>query len=342
MDRVITKLLGVGLAASLFIVVGCVKDDQSDCPPPVPPNDFVADLMLVKIVDAATGEEEDTGDRLTSGHLYIFDAAQQLIGHVSMPDEELGKPKQIPLSRSLAGPGDEIYISAWGNLVDTFEPFYIEMGDDMSAQHINLEQDPAPGDNWLTPGDIFFGMHSLVLGQPDDGSEPVPGEPIVHVITITQPTAKLTITTRGLPEGAHPDDYYYNVGRLNAGYTYQGDPVQGIEGYSTSPTDHFQNGDLVMQEPLNLIPSIDPDNVDENSAVLIQLYQSATAATRADENDIDLTDGGVTNVNDGAGDYITLRSGQTTNVLIDFDHETIEVSVKMTPWGEVYQWSKWE
>ncbi len=348
MKQAIRIITGVTLATA---ICGCdgIYDDLEDCPP------YMEEVMIVTAIDAGTGKSITVSQRVLDGSLFFFDDQTTLVDYVPVEKAQLGVEKPIPiLEQKKYTKGDMVYVSAWGNIGDSNMSVlgtYAIGQDDISKQFLNLSPNEDYDGYYNCPQEILFGMRQIIFGQINhrkfdrietkaDGTLK-----LVHEIQITQLNALLWIQVENLPDGYNPEDYYFQIERQNNGYDYEGVPHAGNELREIREVGVINtgNGFLITKTPYNLVPSLDPNDIDGDTGVTLRLFQIGTT-TRAGE-DIDLT-GEVSKVDYGDGDYIGLYSGKTTNVYIRFPETgpgtgDIEVFVKVTPWGEIYQWTEW-
>lgn len=359
--RILPVMVGIVMMAAMS---GCVREqNRDDCPPdvpPPPPKPELEELIVVTVVDAETGESVITSEIIQDGSLFFFDTSVEelsAIGYIPVAKEQLGKEKPFPTmddGRQLK-PGDVIFISAWGNIEGNMNvEGYYEPGQNIYTPFLHMIPNMTYTEYYMCPGVLFFGMRRIVVGEVDAEQfdhltvNPDGSKKLVHEIRITQLNALMTIQVENLPEGFNPEDYYFDIGKQNSGYDYQGLPfVDTDEVLHNIRETGIVNPDgyLVTEVPYNLIPSIGASSVDDitaDKAVELHLYQRA--ATRA-EGDVDLT-GPVSKIDYGDGDYIGLYPRQTTHVRIRFPPGgpgtgDITVEVRVIPWEEINQWSGW-
>jgi hypothetical protein len=342
-NRVKIPTLSVMIAALMATMSGCVKEDLSNCPPT--PDD-IEEVLVVRAIDFVSGADITHSGTVTGASLFVFDQNERFITQVDVPADQLGNELEIPISvLTRATAGDAIHISAWGNLednvdlTDQLDPNNDDVIDagvtGVTLDHtlIDLEPDEDKSSAYMDcPGNTFFGFKSIVLGQSDTRAT----QKIIHRVEVKQKSSRLHITVRGLPATARSNDYYFTLRRQNDGYTFEGTPVSDDSRAIWEVGEFNAIHDFVSPQPYYLVPSVDPENVTASSASAIRLFQ---VASQPGGTDTDLT-GPVTQ--DIAGEYIALFPGQTTNVYIEFSpSKEIEVRMVVTPWDEVYQWSKW-
>ncbi len=350
-NRVLRRLFPVMVIASMAAMAmsGCnIKEDRSCCRPIVSPEPGIEEVMVVTAVDAGTGEVITVSEKVQDGSLFFFDNDLILRDYTPVEKSQLGQYKPMPIKVDrLSSLGDTIWVSAWGNIEGNFNVVgtYAIGEDNLFTRFLNIMPNSLWDGFYTCPGEILFGMSRIIMGKKDPESnfdsietKPDGTQRLVHEIRITQINALLWIQVEGLPGGFDPEQYYFRINRQNNGYDYQGLPFGGDELRSIREVGIMQNGNLVVEQPYNLVPSLDGD-IGEDDAVHLHLYQ--IAPTRAEE-DIDLT-GPVSKVDYGDGDYIGLYGGKTTNVYIRFlPTGDMEVHVKITDWGEIYQWTIWD
>lgn len=323
------------LTAALFSIAagGCIRDDRSGCEPPAAGD--IEEVLVVRAMDLVSGADITSSGAVTSASLFMFDGNQTFLARVDIPQEQLGREVEIPIpATTRASAGDTIYISAWGNIEDgvTVDEGICE-DYNMDDTCIDLKHDDDNDGCMKCPGSIFFGLNSIVLGRSDTRTA---DNKIIHIVRISQKSARLHITVRGLPAEDSDDDYYFSLCRQNDGYTFGGVPVDDDARDITESGVFDDLHDFVSPQPYNLVPSIDPEGIGSHDCATIHLFRRG--ASRA-EGDIDLS-GAVSQ--DSDGNYIALRSGETTNVYIEFlPGGGIEVKTAVTPWDKVYQWSIW-
>ncbi len=346
------KWAALVLGMAVVTLGGCnsIKDDLEDCPP------YTQEVMIVTARDAGTGATITISDKVQDGSLFFFDGKDdKLVDYVAMAKTNLGVEKPIPvLASGKYKKGDMMWISAWGNIGDSnmnVTGLYDIGVDDISTEFLFLTPNPDYEGFYTVPQEILFGIRTIIFGEVVDPrydkvvDNPDGTKKLVHEIQITQLNALLWVQVENLPDGYKAEDYYLQICNQNNGYNYQGDVFAGDELREMRGVGKIdaRTGFLVSPAPRNLIPSLDPNNINEDNAVALHLFQVGDGTTRA--GDIDLT-GAVNRTTYGDGDYIGLYSGKTTNVLIRFPEGgpgkgDIEVYVEVTEWGVIHQWTTW-
>jgi hypothetical protein len=308
---------------------------MSFCPP------VFEEMMIVRAFESDSGLDVSHSDRIADGTLFIFDSSERLIQVVQVAKNEMGIEKALPLPAGVKE-GDEIYISAWGNVNDNMEARSdYQLGEPMSAQFLTLRPDVDHNGYELPPGgELFFGLHKMVVGHADgdDTAIQIPGrrstDPdivrITHTIPISQVDARLAVTVIGLEE-RDADLYHFLMEGRNNVYAFDGTVLGGVDPRQIYGHGVFNGaGQLVFREPYRFIPSVDPNNVTLENSIKVHLMQS-------DENSsappINITEE-VSNK-----EPIVLMKGKTTNVLILFDNGDVSMQVVITEWNEIHQWT---
>ena len=333
-------------------MTGCVAEDMSNCPPVTPPATPTQEVLVVRVTDILSGADlTDTG-RVIDASLMIFDADRNFVERVEITGEQLGTELEIPVSvatRAAAASAGEFYVSAWGNIAGNIDrQEQVSAGAPISSQFLRLKPSLTYSDNMTCPGEMFFGLKKITLGQGDTTRATATGDTIkiVHIVPITQRTARMAITVRGLPADATAEQYYFSLCEQNDGFTFEGTPMQNDMMCKIREQGVFNAAhEYVSPEPYWVIPSIDPENPHGCNAGVC-LYKVGGGTRGSDEAGYINADGDMNITGkatmDTAGNHIALYAGQTTNVLFEFSPTgDFEVTVKYTPWNEVYQWSNW-
>jgi hypothetical protein len=313
---------------------GCVKEDLSNCTPPVTPPPVVREEVLrVRAIDILSGADISQTRPVLNAHLYVFDDSGNFATQVDVRGAQLGDEVEIPIKLTSRAIGDTFHISAWGNILSTMDAQVVDGSHNLSSVFLDLSTDADEDEYAELPGDVFFGFKTITIGREDTRAD----DKIVHTVDITQKTARLHIVVQGMPADTSADDYYFTLGRVCDGFDFHGNPVNDDNRRIKQVGVFNAAHEYVSPQPYYMIPSIDPENIDETTATTVRLWKVGADPDGAD--DIDLT--GRVNT-DRDGDYIGLTAGQTTNVLIIFTPTgDIEVRLEVTPWNEVYQWSTW-
>lgn len=341
------------LLAAALLSGGCVREDLSDCRPAP----FVmGERLMVRAIDLVSGSDLTQSGAVNDLSLLFFDDSQTLVARVDMPADSLGREIDIPSAAlTRASKGSTLHISAWGNIGgETIVQNEHLQGAAMGSEFLNLNAHDVHSEFWWrSPGDMFFGLSTIALGE---GGETRADGTRVHEVRISQKNARVAVTARGLPAGASADDFFFSLCEQNDCYSFDGTPM--MVGHMTKIREEgafMPNGDFVSLTPFFIIPSIDPTDVGGcvSGVCVYQTRQAAanavegqTRRTRAEgdtKGDID----GEGNVNfsgkateDVDGNHLAFYAGQTTNVLFEFASDgQVEIHVAITAWNEVYQWS---
>ncbi len=348
------------IACAAVALAGCVREDRSMCPPEINPNQTVTEVLSLRAFDIDTDEDiTDTGT-VTDATLVLFDPEGNFLEQIDIPGDRLMDDIEIPITlRDYVG---DVYVSAWGNIKDN-----VNFPDDFSdanyseTRSLDLLHDPQYDGFHLCPGETFFGTQKITLGGLDELTTPTrQGETVVRrqQIDIKQKNAKLFVTARGLPEPGPQEDYYIVVSNLDDGYIFDGTPNTENP---DAPADireqkgiYQANGDLTSQAPMILIHQRDPEKVDQNTTMRLDLYRVSQV-----EGEPDIHIGG-TVMSDQFGNAIPLYSGKQTSVLITFsggcgcgaeectcgadcdccEEVKIVLEMKVIDWHEVSQWTQ--
>lgn len=310
------------LLAIALILSGCVKEDNSDCPPDPAPAESVRQLLYLRIADILDGSDLTATEELEDVMVYLFDRDKMLVDTIPYTTSMIRSGMPIDLTdRGMEGG----YASVWANINELIDGPDPEFGESINSLSLDITPDLERADFFLCPGDIFFGYEQIDFNRIDPTLE-------TDTVTLMRKNARLSITVRGLPAGADHEDYYFRIRPIFSGYEYDGDPRHTMR--EIWETGIFQDDDLISPDPYWMIHH--PANVDytDENSVEIDLY--GPAASR--------TDGKIGSaVRDVNGRYIHLERGKTTNVLIVIDDTSgeIQVHLALTPWYEVHQWTIW-
>jgi hypothetical protein len=304
----------------------------------------VVEYLNLRATDIDSGDDvTDDTERVSDVTLYLFDQEGSLFQVVTVRGEErdVDIPIILPGRMTRAVGQQDIRVSAWGN-TGNFVQILGPIGLDIDTKFLGLEQDDYDDgdgdedDNYmLSPGETFFGFQTVTIGGEDAATRADADGKVRHSIEMTQKNARLVVTVRGLPEG-EDDEYYFRFGGQNEGYDFEGDASEAR--YYIKEAGSFKGGDFVSDGGLSLVHDPDPDTVDETNCTTIQLYKDMNEAVTGLDSEA------VTGIvdRDSSGEYIALHSGMTTNVLIELGAMVdVAVSIEVTDWDEVYQWSTW-
>lgn len=329
-------------AALAGLLSACVREREwADCPPPVV--EPTSERLVVNVRDLASGGDLTHADTVQDAVLMVFDEDGTFLYRIEMPARSFGKELELPSELVTRAAGRRLTVSAWGNLAENMTAFDEQsgVGHTLSSQFLALNVNTEYPDNWYSPGDVFFGLATIDLEARD-----------LHPVEITQKTARMAVTVRGLPAGESADDYYLSMCEQNDGFTFSGTPLRTTEWCKIRERGVFTtSGDFTTAEPYYVIPSVDPTDASGCNAgvCLYKVGAGDPAQTRALTSDQAgyVTEDGDLNVSgkarvDVEGNHLALSAGLTTNVLISFTSTgDIEVSIRMTDWDEVYDWHTW-
>lgn len=282
----------------------CIREDLGECEEEI--------SVVIKVVDAITGEDITASDTVNYAELYIFSKEGNYLQTVNATGEQIRQRFPVTIRyKDVRG----LWIATWGNLGEKQKVSELTAASSLDNATVSL----VTGENGFTetPDDLFFGLQQVNANVSRTRTEEV---------VITRKVARMHITVRGLPLETPAEEYYFIVHMQNDGYDFRGIPTR--KAIKIKETGGFrENHDLITPLNLNLVPvTNEPDD-----RVVIGLLREVK-----DGDDI-LVASADTDVN---GRPIAPAAGLTTNVLIELA-STIEVYVETTPWGQIYQWVEW-
>ncbi|MCC8089028.1 MAG: FimB/Mfa2 family fimbrial subunit [Rikenellaceae bacterium] len=301
------RLASLAVLFTMFPSQGCIKEDMTDC---------VTEewLLYVKVVDIATGSDITASGEVDNIVINIFDSENWFVASYSMSALQIREREPVRIKNSGKS---RLIVSAWGALDDNVAVSETGEGSILRESTVTLLPNPVAEEYDRFPGDYFFGLKEIISGNELSRTEE---------IVITQKNAKLNVTVRGLDHST-PEYYYFKISHNYSGYDFSGTPLVHSS-YLKTQGEFNDSGEYITREPCILIHS-DYDGLpsDENSA-WVGLFdgEREIAGTNKDSN----------------GNYISLLSGLTTNVLLDLDEDgRISVYIKITPWDEIYLWPEY-
>ncbi len=298
-----------------FALSACsIKEDFSDC---------IVDeyLLYVKVMDDIPGTDITETGKINNTYVYLFNTENKIISIYELNASRIASREPIVLY-GLDPTG--IQVVAWGNMGKQIDLPPTQPGDNLDELQLSLKPDPAtPGYN-LLPDEIFFGSEPLDF---------ITRSKAIHSqeIVIRPKNARLHITVRGLdvPETEKENNNYFRISTPHNGYTFGGMPTNEASALRGKGT-FENNGEYVTPEAWQMIHSIHPETPAEDDGIRVEFYRESPGGDR-------LLAGADT---DHMGNYITLTSGRTTNILLDTgSNGQLDVRVEVTPWDEIYQWS---
>jgi len=348
------RSISVAAVALSALMAGCVAESYENCPPEE------TKRFEVGIRDLVTGQDITATADVSDVVLMLFDSLGGYVTRIDVDAHNIGRELDFPPALNERTPGERLTVSAWGNL-ETNMTFSEEVGTGhtLDQQFLALKANTEYRDNWHSPGNMFFGLDTLTVGA--EG---------VQRVELTQKTARMAVSVRGLPAGTSADDYYFSMCEQNDGFTFDGTPLRTYEWCKIRENGVFtSSGDFTTAEPYYVIPSVDPYDVSAcNAGVCLYkvgggletrgsdagttdagCHPQGRGVTRAltsdqagyvtEDGDLNITGKAVVDLD---GNHLALHQGQTTNVLITFALSgEIEIRVRMTAWDELYQWSNW-
>lgn len=262
--------------------------------------------LLYIVVEVVDGEIP----ALEGATLFLFNSDRTYRTSISVSAEDIAG--NVPISI----PDDKRNLPwavVWGNLDDREQVSVPVQESTIESMFVSMKKD---ADGYAIPSsDLFFGIKQLS------------GTDVEYIISSPKP-GRIFITVKGLTEIQDAEQYYFTVESPYGGYDFAGLPI------SSGKTEWkllgiFEGNDLVTSEAHNMVhfPSA------TESVATVNLYKNAITTSDQLLASID---------KDINGKPIVLPSGLTTNVLIDFaGNGELKVSVVITDWGEIHQWSEW-
>ncbi len=301
---------GLLLLLTMQMTQSCIKEDLSGCE-----NEEL--LLYVKVVDVVTGVDITGTGEMQSAGLYVFNRNKDHIRTYTLSALQIAQREPVIIhDYDPAG----MWISAWGNIGD--EVLCSEMGEGVTADDltVSLKPDPLHPGYDLAPNDFFFARKEVQGNNNLQDREE---------IVFTQKNAKLQVTVRGLKD-TNAANYYFEIINKFHGYDYRGLPISQITHRQEKGIFNSRE-ELVSPVPWLFIHSANQNQATEEQSVWVHVYKEGS--------------GEIIQTNrDTHGNYITLLSGKTTNVLIDLtggDQGQFIVQVVISPWDEIHQWEHW-
>lgn len=344
-----SKKLTYLFAVAALLLQGCIMDNE--CPSV---QESAAEVISVRLVDLLSGDDITATGAVDDVVLLFFDANDTYLARLNVQHEQLGTeielPSELVARAQTRGTGSTLQVSAWGNLEANMFQEEVVAGHTLGSHFLTLKSNTEYIDNWYNPGAMFFGLTTITLGQ---------GK--VHTVPLSQKTARLAVTVRGLSK-AKADDYYFSMCEQNDGFNFDGTPLRINQWCKIREQGVFNAaGDFTTVEPYYVIPSTDPNDVTAcNAGVCLYKVGGGLASMRAHGHSLTREDEPLTSDQAGYvtvdgdmnitgkakvdvdGNHLALSAGQTTNVLITvLSTGDIAVEVVMTPWDEVHSWRTW-
>ncbi len=296
----------IPIICSVWILQSCIKDNLTHCV-----NEPLQ--LVVKVVDVVTGNDITETGELEEASLYLYDQHGYCIKVYTLTASQIKERQPVFITE----PDREgMIVSAWGNLGNELDISDIEEGEPGDYFKITLSRDPENEAFNRGLNDFFFSAHHMDEQQASER---------IQEVVLTQKNAKLHITVRGIQDIAEEDLWFKLTNRYN-GYGYKGVPLRTSS--SRKEKGGFNsNNEYVSKDSYLLIHSANQKQASADNSLTIALYNREEEMV-------------VTN-RDTGGNYITLVSGKTTNVLIDISKGIFEVYMIVTPWNEIHQWETW-
>lgn len=304
------RSLWVGMLISLlFLQASCIKEDLESCPTIITTNIYITVQTATKIPDIA---------QVDKAILYLFDRNGAYERQIGLSEVEISGQSPVPLSYE---PDNIPYAIVWGNIKDrTVVPDFAP-GTSMEEVILSLKQE---SDGYSKqPDNLFFGMKRLSGAEKEE-------------VIISPKTARINITVKGLPGSEEEESYYFSAESQYSSYNLMGTPLYGSSSIKLMASFNKQHN-LVTPECYNLIhyPLSATQLAEDNKEALnLKLYKKTPG-----ESEDNLL---ISANKDKEGNYLIPQPGKTTNVLIYFTQDgNAQVTIMITAWGEVYQWTEW-
>lgn len=300
----------ISLISLIFLQAGCIREDLESCPASITTNLY--------ITVQEKGEVPENVTQVDRAILYLFDRNGAYDRQIGLSEVEISG--QLPVSVSYE-PDNIPYAIVWGNIKERTVVSDFAPGTSMEQIILSLEQE---SDGYSQqPDDLFFGMKRL------NGTEK-------EEVIILPKTGRINITVKGLPDNKQGESYYFSANSQYSSYNLMGTPVYGSSNMRLMASFNKQH-DLVTPQSYNLIHyplSAAKLAVNDNEALRLELYKKIPG-----ESEDNLL---ISANKDQAGNYLIPQPGKTMNVLIYFTQNgNAEVTVMITAWDEVYQWTEW-
>lgn len=296
-------LAGVSLITPLF--TGCIREDRSAC---ATETDLYIKVQPAEFYGGSSAPVEEAT-------VYLFDHNKRFISQIGVSRQQI--ESNIPVRISVS-PSDNPWAVVWGNIKENEQVSGLGPSAQMDEVLVMLKKDSEGYD--IAPDNLFYGIKKLS----GSGTEEV---------TISLKVGRVELTVKGLPQDARAEDYYFTVDAAYGGYDFEGSPLahateMKIQGVFNA------NHDLTTQQPFNMVhyPTGDTNRGGETAGAVINLW-------KVNGGNPELL---ASAIEDSSGRPIKPEAGKKTNVLIYFrDDGSMEVSVVITGWDEIYQWNEW-
>lgn len=304
MIKILPRLLLLTIV--IIITSGCSND--GDC------NDATKTLVYI-CVDAASNSYSGFYDKDTvnvdNAIVLIYNKDAQLRRMVKLSREEIENRTPIEISTN---DGNHPLIVVWGNLNGSENISNIMSG--LQSARIDMQQE---GGYTVSTDNLYYGFKELA-----DESE--------QEVVITTWVGHVYITARGIDDiSSNAGNYYFTIESNCNSYDFYGHPQAGKALLKIDAKAEIYHQEIVLvHQPVNLVACPEISGIKQSLNVKLYKKTSAGDTLIASTN------------SDADGDWIVTRSGENTNVLLDFTStDNLNVYFLLTPWEYIYQWSWW-
>lgn len=299
--------VAVGILCTLTLtLIGCTKDDRTECP---------QEIAIGVTVKGADGEDITDQGVMTDLSLYVFDGDKLFLTRL---DARVNESLRLYFPDQ-----DIIHVVSWGNLSqERLQLPSLVVGTPMHAATIRLKNDlrhpaqaqpkaPASRSIAMTPDDLFYSYNEILLKT---------GAQTSYTINMNRRVAAMSITLRNLQSYANRYDENYS---LVVRETYNTiDFLSRLIGEKVGymPPSSFNKKKELIAPLFNLLPSHAEDGIE------IDVYHDGQLITTVKR--------------DSQGKPLRTQTGKVLNVLIDFNLQ-VNVEVSITPWGIIHIWKEY-
>lgn len=304
MIKILPRLLRLTLV--IIITSGCRNDGEC--------NDATKTLVYI-CVDAASNSYSGFYDKDTvhvdNAIVLIYNEDAQLRRMVKLSREEIENRTPIEISTN---DGNHPLVVVWGNLNGSENISNIMSG--LQSARIDMQQE---GGYTVSSDNLYYGFKELT-----DESE--------QEVVITTWVGHVYITARGIEDiSSNAGNYYFTIESNCNSYDFYGRPQAGKALLKIDAKAEIYHQEIVLvHQPVNLVACSEISGIKQSLNVKLYKKTSAGDTLIASTNsDVD-------------GDWLVTRSGENTNVLLDFTStDNLNVYFLLTPWEYIYQWSWW-
>lgn len=304
MIKILPRLLLLTLV--IIITSGCRNDGEC--------NDATKTLVYI-CVDAASNSYSGFYDKDTvhvdNAIVLIYNEDAQLRRMVKLSREEIENRTPIEISTN---DGNHPLVVVWGNLNGSENISNIMSG--LQSARIDMQQE---GGYTVSSDNLYYGFKELT-----DESE--------QEVVITTWVGHVYITARGIEDiSSNAGNYYFTIESNCNSYDFYGRPQAGKALLKIEAKAEIYHQEIVLvHQPVNLVAC--PEISGIKQSLNVKLYKKTSAGDTliaSTNSDVD-------------GDWLITRSGENTNVLLDFTStDNLNVYFLLTPWEYIYQWSWW-